>query len=173
MNLASIWKLPVIFVCENNQYAITNSYENSVAVDNVSDRAVAYNMPGILVDGQNVEAMYDATAEAVKRARDGDGPTLIEGLTYRFEDHSLGLGRVTKGEYRSKEEIDKWKERDPIDIHTKKLIERGTLSESECKEIENNSIEEIEEAVNFARNSKFPEPEDLFNGMWANPIPKP
>jgi pyruvate dehydrogenase E1 component alpha subunit len=121
-------------------------------------------MPGILVDGQNAEAMYEATAEAVKRARNGDGPTLIEGLTYR---------RVTKGEYRSKEEIDKWKERDPIDIHTKKLIERGTLSESECKEIENNSIEEIEEAVNFARNSKFPEPEDLFNGMWANPIPKP
>ncbi|MAR37941.1 MAG: pyruvate dehydrogenase (acetyl-transferring) E1 component subunit alpha [Chloroflexi bacterium] len=173
MNLASIWKLPVIFVCENNQFAITTSYQDSVAVDNVSDRAPAYNMPGILVDGQNVEAMYEATAEAVKRARNGDGPTLIEGLTYRFEDHSLGLGRVTKGEYRSKEEIDKWKERDPIDIHTKKLIERGTLSESECKEIENNSIEEIEEAVNFARNSKFPEPEDLFNGMWANPIPKP
>ena len=135
MNLASIWKLPVIFVCENNQFAITTSYQDSVAVDNVSDRAPAYNMPGILVDGQNAEAMYEATAEAVKRARNGEGPTLIEGLTYRFEDHSLGLGRVTRGEYRSKEEIDKWRERDPIDIHTKKLIERGTLSESECKEI--------------------------------------
>ena len=173
MNLASIWKLPVIFVCENNQFAITTSYQDSVAVDNVSDRAPAYNMPGILVDGQNAEAMFEATAEAVKRARNGEGPTLIEGLTYRFEDHSLGLGRVTRGEYRSKEEIYKWRERDPIDFHTKKLIESGTLSESECKEIEKNSIEEIEEAVNFARNSEFPEPEDLFDGMWANPIPKP
>tara|TARA_B110001454_G_scaffold17776_1_gene16114 strand:+ start:203 stop:1192 length:990 start_codon:yes stop_codon:yes gene_type:complete len=173
MNLASIWKLPVIFVCENNQYAITNSYENSVAVDNVSDRAVAYNMPGILVDGQNVEAMYEATAEAVKRARNGEGPTLIEGLTYRFEEHSLGLGKIRRGEYRDKEEIDKWRQRDPLDIHTKKLIERGILSESDCKEIENNSKIEIEEAVNFARNSEFPAPEDLFEGMWANPIPKP
>ena len=81
MNLASIWKLPVIFVCENNQFAITTSYQNSVAVENVSDRAQAYNMPGILVDGQNVEAMYEATTEAVKRARNGEGPTLIEGLT--------------------------------------------------------------------------------------------
>ena len=173
MNLASIWKLPVIFACENNQYAITNSYENSVAVDNVSDRAVAYNMPGILVDGQNVEAMYEATSEAVKRARNGEGPTLIEGLTYRFEEHSLGLGKIRRGEYRDKSEIDKWRERDPIDILTKKLIDRGILTNEDCKKIENNSRLEIEEAVNFARKSEFPGPDDLFEGMWANPIPKP
>ena len=173
MNLASIWKLPVIFVCENNQYAITNSYENSVAVENVSDRAVAYNMPGILVDGQNVEAMYEATIEAVKRARNGEGPTLIEGLTYRFEEHSLGLGKIRRGEYRDKSEIDKWRERDPIDILTKKLIDRGILTKEDCKKIENNSRLEIEEAVNFARKSEFPGPDDLFEGMWANPIPKP
>ena len=173
MNLASIWKLPVIFVCENNQYAITNSYENSVAVENVSDRAVAYNMPGILVDGQNVEAMYEATIEAVKRARNGEGPTLIEGLTYRFEEHSLGLGKIRRGEYRDKSEIDKWRERDPIDILTKKLIDRGILTKEDCEKIENNSRLEIEEAVKFARNSEFPRPDDLFDGMWANPIPKP
>ncbi|MEC7837816.1 MAG: thiamine pyrophosphate-dependent dehydrogenase E1 component subunit alpha [Chloroflexota bacterium] len=173
MNLASIWKLPVIFVCENNQFAITTSYQNSVAVDNVSDRAQAYNMPGILVDGQNAEAMYEATTEAVKRARNGEGPTLIEGLTYRFEEHSLGLGRVRRGEYRTQEEIDKWRDRDPILIHTKKLIDRGVLSEEECNEIEKRSYAETEEAVEFARNSKFPEPDDLYEDMWANPIPKP
>ncbi len=173
MNLASIWKLPVIFVCENNQFAITTSYQNSVAVDNVSDRAQAYNMPGILVDGQNAEAMYEATTEAVKRARNGEGPTLIEGLTYRFEEHSLGLGRVRRGEYRTQDEIDKWRDRDPILIHTKKLIDRGVLSEEECNEIEKRSYAETEEAVEFARNSKFPEPDDLYEDMWANPIPKP
>ena len=173
MNLASIWKLPVIFVCENNQFAITTSYQNSVAVENVSDRAQAYNMPGILVDGQNVEAMYEATTEAVKRARNGEGPTLIEGLTYRFEEHSLGLGRVRRGEYRTSEEFSKWRERDPIGIHSQKLIDRGVLSEDEIDKIESNSKKEIEEAVEFARNSKFPEPEELFEDMWANPIRNP
>ena len=173
MNLASIWKLPVIFVCENNQFAITTSYQNSVAVENVSDRAQAYNMPGILVDGQNVEAMYEATTEAVKRARNGEGPTLIEGLTYRFEEHSLGLGRVRRGEYRTSEEISKWRERDPIGIHSQKLIDRGVLSEDEIDKIESDSKKEIEEAVEFARNSKFPEPEELFEDMWANPIRNP
>ena len=173
MNLASIWKLPVIFVCENNQFAITTSYQNSVAVENVSDRAQAYNMPGILVDGQNVEAMYEATSEAVKRARNGEGPTLIEGLTYRFEEHSLGLGRVRRGEYRTSEEISKWRERDPISIHTQKLIDRGILSIEETNKIESDSKKQIEEAVEFARNSKFPEPEDLFEDMWANPIQNP
>ena len=170
MNLASIWKLPVIFVCENNQFAITTSYQNSVAVENVSDRAQAYNMPGILVDGQNVEAMYEATTEAVKRARNGEGPTLIEGLTYRFEEHSLGLGRVRRGEYRTSEEISKWRERDPIGIHSQKLIDRGVLSEDEINKIESDSKKEI---VEFARNSKFPEPEELFEDMWANPIRNP
>ena len=173
MNLASIWKLPVIFVCENNQFAITTCYQNSVAVENVSDRAQAYNMPGILVDGQNVEAMYEATTEAVKRARNGEGPTLIEGLTYRFEEHSLGLGRVRRGEYRTSEEISKWRERDPIGIHSQKLIDRGVLSEDEINKIESDSKKEIEVAVEFARNSKFPEPEELFEDMWANPIQNP
>ena len=173
MNLASIWKLPVIFVCENNQFAITTSYQNSVAVENVSDRAQAYNMPGILVDGQNVEAMYEATTEAVKRARNGEGPTLIEGLTYRFEEHSLGLGRVRRGEYRTSEEISKWRERDPIGIHSQKLVDRGVLSEDEINKIESDSKKEIEEAVEFARNSKFPEPDELFEDMWANPIQNP
>ena len=135
MNLASIWKLPVIFVCENNQFAITTSYQNSVAVDNVSDRAQAYNMPGILVDGQNVEAMYEATTEAVKRARNGEGPTLIEGLTYRFEEHSLGLGRVRRGEYRTEEEIENDKLRDPIEQFKTLCIDKGIIKDSEFEKL--------------------------------------
>ena len=85
----------------------------------------------------------------------------------------MGLGRVRRGEYRTEEEIDKWRERDPILIHKNKLIDRGVLSEEECSAIENNSYAETEEALEFARNSSFPEPEDLFEDMWANPIPKP
>ncbi|MBN4064650.1 thiamine pyrophosphate-dependent dehydrogenase E1 component subunit alpha [Dehalococcoides mccartyi] len=173
MNLASIWKLPVIFVCENNQYAVTTSYADTVAVEHVSDRASAYNMPGLLVDGQDVIAMYEATAAAVERARAGEGPTLIEGLTYRFEEHSLGLGRVARGEYRSQEEIDRWRKRDPLDILEKTLISQGIATREECDAINAATVDEVEKATDFARNSPFPEESDLFEDMWANPIPLP
>ena len=96
MNLAAIWSLPVIFLCENNQYAVTTHFSESVAVENISDRAVAYNMPGLLVDGQDAIAMYEATREAVSRGRAGHGPTLLEARTYRYEDHSEGLGRILR-----------------------------------------------------------------------------
>ena len=119
MNLASVWNLPVIFLCENNQFAVTTSFKDTVAVDHVSDRAAAYNMPGVLVDGQDCIAMYEATVQAVDRARKGEGPTLIEGLTYRYEEHSLGLGRVRRGEYRSQEDIDEWK-KETLYIYIKK-----------------------------------------------------
>ena len=173
MKLASVWKLPVIFLCENNQYAVTTSYADTVAVDHVSDRASAYNMPGILVDGQDAIAMYEATSAAVARARAGEGPTLIEGLTYRFEEHSLGLGRVARGEYRSKEEIAMWRQRDPLDIHEAKLISQGIATREECDAINAETVAEVERATDFARNSPFPEEADLFEDMWANPIPLP
>jgi pyruvate dehydrogenase E1 component alpha subunit len=173
MNLASLWKLPVIFLCENNQYAVTTSYRNSVAVEHVSDRASAYNMPGVLVDGQDAIAMYEATAEAVKRARSGQGPTLIEGLTYRFEEHSLGLGRVRRGEYRTEDEIGEWRKRDPIVLHQNRLISQGIATEEECQAVSEKMQQAVEEAVVFARNSPWPEPEALFEDMWANPIPAP
>ncbi|MCX8276818.1 MAG: thiamine pyrophosphate-dependent dehydrogenase E1 component subunit alpha [Dehalococcoidia bacterium] len=173
MNLASIWKLPVIFLCENNQYAVTTSYAETVAVDHVSDRAAAYNMPGMLVDGQDVVAMYEATSAAVARARAGEGPTLIEGLTYRFEEHSLGLGRVARGAYRDEAEIAEWRKRDPLDILEKTLITQGIATREECDAINAETVKEVEEATDFARNSPFPEPGDLFEDMWANPIPLP
>jgi len=170
MNMAALWDLPVIFMCENNRYAITTSYENSVSVDHVSDRASAYGMPGILVDGQDALAVWEATNEAVQRARAGEGPTLIEAMTYRFEDHSLGLDRVRKSEYRTEEEVEKAMQRDPLDIHRKALINHGFSTEAECDAIVEEVKAEITEAVEFARNSPFPEPDALFEDMWASPV---
>ncbi len=173
MNLASLWKLPVIFLCENNQYAVTTSYHDSVAVEHISDRAAAYNMPGVLVDGQDAVAMYEASREAVKRARAGEGPTLIEALTYRFEEHSLGLGRVRRGEYRTEDEVGEWRLRDPILVHEQTLIDHGILTREECDAVSAAKASEVEEAIDFARNSPYPEPDDLFEDMWADPIPAP
>ena len=173
MNMASIWNLPVIFVCENNQYAVTTSYKDSVAVEHVADRAEAYNMPGVHVDGQDVIAMYEATTEAVRRGRAGEGPTLIEGLTYRFDEHSLGLGRVRRGAYREEEEIEQWKERDPIVLFTDQVVSSGAITQEECDAISDEERLKVDQSVEFARNSPYPEPEDLFEDMWANPIPAP
>ena len=117
MNLAAIWKLPVIFLCENNQYAVTTHFSDVVAVENISDRASAYNMPGVLVDGQDVMAVHEATRESVARARAGDGPALIEARTYRYEDHSKGLNRILRDPYRTEEEVEEWRRRDPIVLH--------------------------------------------------------
>ncbi len=173
MNLASLWRLPIIFVCENNQYAVTTSYKESLSVEHISDRAAAYGMPGILVDGQDVVAVYETASEAVSRARSGQGPSLIEGLTYRFEEHSLGLARVRRGEYRTQEEVSAWRERDPILIHQRLMAEEGLASESEFEEIRERTKRQVEEAVEFARKSPWPAPEALYEDMWANPIAQP
>ena len=173
MNLASLWNLPVIFLCENNQYAITTSYKNSVSVEHVSDRAPAYNMPGVLVDGQDAIAVYEAVTVAVQRARAGEGPTLIEALTYRFEDHSLGLDRIRKSAYRSEEEVEEWRKRDPLDIHEEALISTGVATREECDAVKSDVVVLVAEALEFARQSPYPEPSDLFEDMWADPIPAP
>jgi len=170
MNMAALWDLPVIFMCENNGYAITTSYKNSVSVDHVSDRASAYGMPGVLVDGQDAIAVWEATNEAVLRARAGQGPTLIEAMTYRYEDHSLGLDRIRKAEYRTQGEIEEAMKRDPLSIHRTAMTIHGFTTAEECDQIEAKVKLEIEEAVEFARKSPFPEPDDLFDDMWATPV---
>ena len=170
MNMAALWDLPVIFMCENNGYAITTSYKNSVSVDHVSDRASAYGMPGVLVDGQDAIAVWEATNEAVLRARAGQGPTLIEAMTYRYEDHSLGLDRIRKAEYRTQGEIEEAMKRDPLSIHRTAMTSHGFTTAEECDQIEAKVKLEIEEAVEFARKSPFPEPDDLFDDMWATPV---
>ncbi len=171
MNLAAIWKLPVIFLCENNQYAVTTSFKDSVAVENISDRAAAYDMPGVLVDGQDVLAMYEATVQAVERGRAGLGPTLMEARTYRFEDHSEGLARIIREPYRSDEEVDRWRLRDPIVLHSRWLVEQAIASEDEIEGVRQEVEETIAEALQFARESPYPEVEDLMTDMYADPLP--
>ncbi len=171
MNMASIWKLPVIFLCENNQYAVTTSFRDTVAVENISDRAVAYNMPGVLVDGQDVMAMHEATVVAVQRARAGEGPSLIEAKTYRYEDHSEGLNRILREPYRTDEEVEQWKERDPISLHSTWLKEQGVATEEEIDSVRSEVSQAIDDALEFARNSPYPEADDLFTDMYADPLP--
>ena len=156
MNLASIWKLPVVFVCENNQYAVTTRFSDVVAVENISDRAVAYNMPGVLVDGQDVVAMYETVSAAVSRARSGGGPSLIEGRTYRYQDHSEGLSRVVRDPYRTEEEA-YWRNRDPIAIHKERLLAQDIATEAEVSQMEEEERARIAEALEFARQSPYPE----------------
>jgi pyruvate dehydrogenase E1 component alpha subunit len=171
MNLASIWKLPVIFLCENNQYAVTTSFKESVAVENISDRASAYDMPGLLVDGQDAMAMYEVTTEAVRRARAGEGPTLIEARTYRYEDHSEGLVRILRESYRSDEEVEAWRERDPIDVHSRWIVEQQIASQEEIEGVRQDVADTIAEALEFARESPYPDVDDLFTDMYADPLP--
>ena len=171
MNMASIWKLPVIFLCENNQYAVTTSYRDTVAVENISDRAVAYSMPGVLVDGQDVMAMHEATVVAVQRARAGEGPSLIEAKTYRYEDHSEGLNRILREPYRTEEEVEQWKKRDPISLHSTWLKEQGVATEEEIDSVWSEVSQAIDDALEFARNSPYPEADDLFTDMYADPLP--
>ena len=171
LNLAAVWKLPVIFLCENNQYAVTSSFKVMVATENISDRAAAYDIPGVLVDGQDAIAMYEAMSEAVARARAGQGPSLIEGRTYRYHDHSLGLGRIVRVTYREDEEVEQWKQRDPIDIHTQRLISQNIATQAEIDEVDAEVKKQIEDALEFARQSPYPDPSELFDDLFANPIP--
>jgi pyruvate dehydrogenase E1 component alpha subunit len=171
LNLAAIWKLPVIFLCENNQYAVTSSFKVMVATENISDRAAGYDIPGVLVDGQDVIAMYEVVSQAVARARAGHGPSLIEGRTYRYLDHSLGLGRIVRAPYRTEDEVELWKQRDPIPLFTAQLLAQGIATQAEIDQMDATVLQEIEEALEFARQSPFPDPAKLFEDMFANPIP--
>ena len=164
LNLASIWRLPVVFVCENNQYAISFSVRRHVNVKDISERAKAYGIPGVTVDGMDVIAVYEAAKEAVERARRGEGPTLIEAKTYRFRGHFEGDPQV----YRTKEEIEEWMKRDPLKTFEAKLMERGILTEQEREEIRRRVDQLVEEAVKFAEESPWPDPErDLLTDVFA------
>ena len=171
INLAAIWGLPVIFLCENNQYAVTSSFKKMVAAENISDRAASYAIPGVLVDGQDVLAMHEAVSHAVERARSGQGPSLIEGRTYRYYDHSLGMNRIVRASYRSDEEMEHWKQRDPIDIHKTLLLSQDIAPQAEIDQMEDEIKKQINDAVECARESPYPDPSELFDDMFANPIP--
>jgi pyruvate dehydrogenase E1 component alpha subunit len=166
INLAAIWKLPVIFMCENNLYQISLSYSRQQLITSVAERGKAYGIPGVSVDGQDVLAVYEATREAVERARRGEGPTLIEARTYRFRGHFEGDPQI----YRSKEEVEWWmNNKDPIKIFEKYLLERGIATREELDAIWKRVSNEVEEAVKFAEESPYPSPEELYDDVFAKP----
>jgi TPP-dependent pyruvate/acetoin dehydrogenase alpha subunit len=167
MNMASLWKLPVLFVCENNGYAVTLSSEQSSANPNFAERAEAYRMPGISVNGMNVIEVYEAALQAVERARNGDGPTFIECQTYRYMGHHTAEGTMNLN-YRSKEEIESWKRRDPIPQLSQDLQEIG-ISKEVLQQAADEIIQEVEEAVSYARQSESPLPEESLELMYATP----
>src|SRR5262249_42422187 len=147
LNLAAVWKLPVVFVCENNQYALSTSYKRTAAVDAVADRAAAYDIPGVTVDGNDVIAVYEAVGEAVAPARRGEGPSLVEGKTYRWMGHSM---RAELAPYRSKEEEDVWIQRDPIVRLERDMLDDQLMTCERMAQIRQEIEEEIEEAIKFA-----------------------
>jgi len=163
MNLASCWKLPVIFVNENNLYGISSCTINSMCVVDVADRASAYDMPGVVVDGNDVMAVYETASEAIRRGRQGEGPSLIECKTYRHHGHFEGDPCV----YRNEEEVGEWKAKDPIPRFEKKLVEINALTQEKIEEIKNTIETQLVEAVGFAEESPFPDPSELTEDVYT------
>ena len=165
MNLASIWKLPVIFVCENNRYAESTPFEYVVAGGSVADRAAGYGMPGVTVDGQSVLDVYEVSGEAVRRARAGEGPTLIEAQTYRYQGH---FGADDPLGYRTEEEEAYYKARDCL-VHLKAhLLDGGYATESDLDTIEEGALEAVVAATKFANDSPFPPEEELYTDVYVS-----
>ncbi len=172
LNMASLWKLPVIYFCENNGYAITTSVRRSHGQPSIAKRADSYGMPGVKVDGQDVEAVYAVTAEAVARARRGEGPTLIEANTYRFDEHSVRL-LVPGKPYRTADEIREHKtNRDPISLFRSALAAAG-FDDGTLQEIENEVTATVRDAIEFAEASDAPTVAGLYDYMYSNPIRYP
>ncbi len=166
MNLASVHKVPVVFVCENNLYGISVAQHRHQAIKDIAVRAAGYNMPGVIVDGMDVVAVYEAVNKAGKRAKAGEGPTLVECKTYRFRGHHEGDPNLGT-RYRTKEEMSAWKEKCPIDSLKKKLIRDKIAKQKEIEEIEEDVKRRVEEAFEYSRVSPFPEPEETLDDLFA------
>ncbi|MCZ7569892.1 MAG: thiamine pyrophosphate-dependent dehydrogenase E1 component subunit alpha [Ardenticatenaceae bacterium] len=163
LNLASIWDLPVLFVCENNQYAMSMPTTRAFNIEHISQRACAYNIPGVTVDGNDVLAVYGAVRTAAARARTGEGPSLIESVTYRWKGHS----KSDRQAYRTRDELKRWQARDPIARLENYLKDHGWLDEPGAAEIEAQIRETIEAAVTFAEASPDPDPDEILEGVYA------
>jgi len=165
VNLASIWNLPIVYLCENNQYAQTTPFSYAMRAKDIADRATAYGIPGVAVDGMDVITVYDAVSQAICRAREGRGPTLLECKTYRFYGHYEGDPQ----QYRTQQEIEKWKaEKDPIALFKSKLIHGGISKEEELTRIDNEANKEIEDAVAFAEGSPWPNVEETLEDVYVS-----
>ncbi len=163
INLASVWKLPVVFVCENNLYAMGTHQLRIMSTKNVAERASGYGIPGVTVDGNDVLLVYEAALTATEKARKGQGATLIECKTYRRRGHS----RVDPARYRPKEEVEEWLRRDPITLFREKLLRRGVMLGSEIEQIEGQVAGEIEEAARFAEGSPYPAPKEALEDVYV------
>lgn len=163
LNMAAIYSLPVVYLCENNQYGMSTSIKKSTNIQAISDRAAAYGMPGVTVDGNDIMAVYEAVSAAAERGRAGDGPTLVEAVTYRWKGHS----KNDPGVYRPKEEVEYWKSLDPIKRFREQLIKDGVITEAEADEIDKSAEKAIEDAYAFAESSPEPSVDTIMEGVYA------
>ena len=163
VNMAAVWNLPVVFVCENNQYAESTPRDVHQRIKDVAQRAMAYDIPGVVADGMDVFDVYQKTGEAIDRARTGGGPTLVEAKTYRFMGHYVGDPQT----YRSKDEVEQWKKRDPIAMFRKRVVEEGKITAVELDAIDAAIAKEMEQAVEFARQSPEPDIEAALQDIFT------
>ncbi len=167
MNMAALWQLPVVYVLENNRYAISTPVAKATKLTNIADRAAAYDMASAVADGMDVLSVYEAVSKAVERARGGEGPTLVECKTYRFRGHHEGDPK--KGEtYRTKQEMEEWEKKDATRRLADKLIKERKATEAELNAINQETLEEIEDAVAFAKQSPSPRPEDVTSYLFVS-----
>ncbi|MEM8871048.1 MAG: thiamine pyrophosphate-dependent dehydrogenase E1 component subunit alpha [Pseudomonadota bacterium] len=166
LNIAAVWTLPVVFVCENNKYGMSTSTERSTAVKSIADRAAAYAMPGCSVDGNDFSAVAEAVESAVNRARAGEGPSLIEALTYRWRGHS----KSDRNRYRAKEEIAEWIAKDPIPRFAQDLIDHGILSADEVQALDRDTDREIAEAIASARTGADPQASEVTRDVYTGRV---
>jgi pyruvate dehydrogenase E1 component alpha subunit len=163
LNMAAVWKLPVVFVCENNKYGMSTSIERSTAVKRISERAAAYAMPGVTVDGNDFSAVTEAVDQAVAHARAGDGPRLVENLTYRWRGHS----KSDRNRYRTKEEIADWQSRDPIAAMARLLMDHRIATEADITSIEAEAASIIENAIAAAAAAPDPKVEEATRDVYT------
>jgi len=163
LNMAAIWKLPVVYICENNLYGMSVSVKKAFPFEDIAERAKGYNIPGVIADGMNVLNVKETVEKAVERARKGEGPTFIECKTYRYYGHSLSDPR----RYRTKDEEEFWKTKDPIGSFSRKLLEAGILTEEELKMLEKEVTREVDEAEKFALNSPYPSIESVYEDLYT------
>ena len=166
LNMAQLWKLPCIYICENNRYGMGTSLERAMSLQDIAQKACAYEMASEFVDGMDVLAVREATERAVARARKDYLPTLLEIRTYRFMGHSMS----DPGNYRTRAEIEKYQERDPIKLFSSSLKEEKIVDDKTLEQIDKEVREQVERSVRFAEESPFPAPEELYTDIYANPI---
>jgi acetoin:2,6-dichlorophenolindophenol oxidoreductase subunit alpha len=163
VNLAAIWDLPVVFICENNNYGMSMSVQRAFRVERLAERAVGYGIPGVTVDGNDVSAVQEVVRTAVERARAGGGPTFVEALTYRWKGHS----KSDKNLYRTREEIDQWREQDPIARYTAALLDAGTLTEAQAQQCQTDARDAVREAVRTANAAPDASATELTSAVYA------